>query len=351
MINVKFVTYRLSKYNRGYENKPVSKVESIRKTSEAKTQNSDLKSMFEHEMNQSIDIQNKTENKKSFEDFKDTHENFQLLWKPHHLSDITQRPVNIMIFVNPKHSYEHLIETGLWFAKYYHSQITISFLGELNQGHQIAKDTETKAFNIFGDRNQSYKKPILLNINSVDPISFLLEQVAIQNIDLLIAPTNEKLENSIAYVDHTLERIVKETSCSLLLLPPKITLNKIKNILIPVETSQFSFPAIHQALILADQFHSDLHLLHVNNDNKENEKNKIDLLKILQVLNFKNSPHDFSERNGDITSVILSETKNTESDLIVLGTHTKDYLWKKSIAVELAETSNTPLWVIHPREI
>jgi nucleotide-binding universal stress UspA family protein len=140
--------------------------------------------------------------------------------------------------------------------------------------------------------------------------------------------------------------ILKEVSEPILVLPTQWKVEGFpKNLLVPVEGTTFSYAALAQAVILGEDFGSQIQLFEVS------EKKDQALGHLIERMAWKKLTHDFFQAMGDITKAIREFSQVQNIGLIVMSTHAASpgsTFFGHSITLEVLREIDLPLWVVHP---
>lgn len=118
-----------------------------------------------------------------------------------------------------------------------------------------------------------------------------------------------------------------------------------KKILVPVDGTPFSYPALSQALILGEDFGAEIQIFEVG------EKKEIALGKLIEKMAWKNLNHGFFKAKGDIPRTVAEFAESEGAEMIVMGTHgvsPGSTQIPPSVTLEVLRLSPLPLWVVHP---
>lgn len=145
-------------------------------------------------------------------------------------------------------------------------------------------------------------------------------------------------------------------------------MQKVKNILVPIDLLQSSATVIKKAIDLAVMFDAVLHVIHITTANTVpiiqksgyiDPRHNSEEIKIQQLQVFKEQLDDLNIKNnvslikGDVSVSIKKVAKEFEADVIVLGLHKHDSFYNLivgSIAKELIKNAQRPLFMVPVRE-
>jgi nucleotide-binding universal stress UspA family protein len=139
--------------------------------------------------------------------------------------------------------------------------------------------------------------------------------------------------------------ILKEVSQPVLVLPSQWKVEGFpKKIMVPVDGTAFSYPALTQAVILGEDFGAQIQLFEVS------EKRDQVLSHLIERMAWKNLAHDFFQTTGNISQAIVEFSKVQKTELIMMGTHgiQPGTSFPHSITLEVLRGIDLPLWVVHP---
>lgn len=118
-----------------------------------------------------------------------------------------------------------------------------------------------------------------------------------------------------------------------------------ERILVPVDGTSFSYPALSQAMVLGEDLRAEIQLLHVA------EREDSSLNSLLEKMAWTNIRHDVFQSQGDVASAIVKFASRQKVQLVVMGTHGiapgSTHL-PPSVTLEVLPRIPCPLWVVHP---
>ncbi|MDX1387482.1 MAG: universal stress protein [bacterium] len=118
-----------------------------------------------------------------------------------------------------------------------------------------------------------------------------------------------------------------------------------ERILVPVDGTSFSYPALSQAMVLGEDLQAEIQLLHVSD--QENSS----LNTVLEKMAWTNVRHDVYQSQGDVAGAIVDFAHQQKAQLIVMGTHgvtPGSTHMPTSVTLEVLNRIPCPLWVVHP---
>lgn len=188
----------------------------------------------------------------------------------------------------------------------------------------------------------------------------LADLISERGINLVVTGTHGRTGFRKFVLGSVAERIFRRCSCPVLTVGPNISGQDpqfgLERILAPTGFAPQSLQAVQYAVLLAEDLHSSLALLHVvtgadETDTEERRKERETRLRALipDDVNLVSSPHLFVEF-GSACEKILSTASNWNANLIVLGLRhvEKDFrsesTWGK--AYEIVRRANCPVMTI-----
>ncbi|OVE81532.1 hypothetical protein BVY03_03530 [bacterium K02(2017)] len=125
----------------------------------------------------------------------------------------------------------------------------------------------------------------------------------------------------------------------------KNTYQKFKDLMTLTVKIGLSYPAIIQAIHLAEFFNAEIFIVHAIS---EDQNPAFDKMKILNRILWHQTQHEFLEKAGDVIDIITKTSDELNPDLILMGTHSDQT--QKSFTIEIVKKSSCPVWVIHPEK-
>lgn len=140
-----------------------------------------------------------------------------------------------------------------------------------------------------------------------------------------------------------------------------------KNILLAVDFSPASEPAIHHASAIARQCRADVHMMHVNGDDsyhllapeafrvavRDRESPSHDMLQLVKGL-LDGLPNEVPLRHNELWEVIADVVARNKIDLLILGTHGRTGLAKfirGSVAEQIFRNVSCPVLTVGPEAL
>lgn len=252
----------------------------------------------------------------------------RVLWSPRDQRELSHGPAKILLFWEGEaFSRSHLAPCKEWTNRY-HSHLTL--LQILPESSSIAPKVRQEELQ---QQTRDYPVSEIKVQNWRDSLEGLLETVA-QGSYAMVVMGRENGEFA--------AKVLKESSVPVLILPKEPQASwSIRKVLVPVEGTAFSYPAISEAMILAQDFGAELLLFQVGREKTEKFSG------IMERMAWKNIKHDFFQGTGDISRAVSDFAKAQAVDLIVMATHgilPHSVSLPSSVTLEVLEKNDIPLY-------
>jgi len=252
------------------------------------------------------------------------------LWSPRDERELRHGPAKILLFWEGDSLTEGEVGPCLELAEHYHSQLTLLEILPLAEAASLEVRKQqlgplTRGFPISEIQVRSHPNPLEVLLETISQESYAMVALGMKNPDLVA-------------------KVVKESPVPVLVLAPE-SKHAIQKVLVPVEGTRFSYPAISQAMILSEDFAAELLLFQVGKETSG------EFPKIMEKMSWKNIKHDFFEGAGEVSGAIAQFAREQEVDLIVMGTHgvlPGSTGLPPSVTLEVMEKAQLPLYVVHP---
>lgn len=140
------------------------------------------------------------------------------------------------------------------------------------------------------------------------------------------------------------EKLVRKTGLTLLVDREGSLTNGVRRILIPVDGTASSLPAVAEGLRWARAFSAELMVLHVAENGAERETEHADFLDILETVGWDSVTHETRIGRGTVAEAILEAARDRGADLILMTTK------RALIAAEVMRRAPVPVFVLHSSE-
>jgi len=174
---------------------------------------------------------------------------------------------NILVTIDFSESSSYVIENAIRLAKKFNSQITLM--------HVITDHHMSSKLDKFIDESVSSKldkiasdiraKEIDLRDSIIEhgvPFEKIIEEAQINDYNVIVAGSVKKTENESYKLGTTVEKLIRKNQIPIWVVKPE-PIRSIKKILCPVDFSDASLRALHNAISLAQSFEAELSILHV----------------------------------------------------------------------------------------
>lgn len=271
------------------------------------------------------------------------------LWHPTDTPDILKKPKRILIALSESKENGHSISLGQAIADSYGAELWglhILPKGETNISQEKRKAEIQEAW-----CQQVGKTPQRLYFLEHDSIfSAVQDFIRQEQIPLLLmGPGSDKVSQKLG-LSPLAARFLKESEIPVLLA--KGTAIKLpQRLLILLDGSAFSYPAILQGIVLARDWGAELSLLHIFEEKSPlgkitQEQN------LLQSLQWKKLPASVQIQQGDLLGHLETSLSQAEIDWILLATHRENLDQAEargSLSLDIARLAQKPLWIVHPQ--
>jgi nucleotide-binding universal stress UspA family protein len=143
------------------------------------------------------------------------------------------------------------------------------------------------------------------------------------------------------------ERMALMSDAPVLMVPDGSPAPSIKQVLVPVENTEFSHAAVAQGVALGRDFNAKLHLLHV-----ESKSGTDTTEEMLGKINWQKVDHDYLDASGPVEDVIERASDETDASLIIMTTHShekQDYDPFHHVTTRMLQRLKRPMLILHPR--
>lgn len=185
------------------------------------------------------------------------------------------------------------------------------------------------------------------------PLSSIIRAIQKYKADLVIMHTkgDQREKHEGIYIGSVGAQVVDETSANVMLVPPGISHEKVKQIVYAINLNEYDSKSVATVLMYAQQLNAHLNFLYVATNDSEGE-----------VENFKNK--FLNEPNSDLATIhfrkgngllnIINEfLVEINSDMLVMERRKKNILEKfftKSLVKEMTHHTRIPLLIMHVKE-
>lgn len=271
------------------------------------------------------------------------------LWHPTDTPEILKKPHRILIALSENKENGHSISLGQAIADSYGAELWglhILPKGETNisQGKRKAEIQETWRQLVGKTPQRLYFLEHDSVFNAVQDF-IRQEQIPL----LLMGPGSDKVSQKLG-LSPLAARFLKESEIPVLLVKG-IATKLPQRLLILLDGSAFSYPAILQGMVLARDWGVELSLLHIFEEKSPlgkitQEQN------LLQSLQWKKLPASIQIQQGDLLDHLETSLSQAEIDWILLATHRETLEQAEdrgSLSLDIARLAQKPLWIVHPQ--
>lgn len=147
-------------------------------------------------------------------------------------------------------------------------------------------------------------------------------------------------------VDLVLNGLILDAHCPVLTLNQNEAPERIRNIVVAMDGTPFSYIAIRQGIALAESFKSALHLFHVSTP--QEPKGDTAYAPLLNRMQWHGVEHDLIVAKGGIAEALVDYANNHEADLIIMGAHRIQDRDKDSISMSVVLRAPCAVLIVHP---
>lgn len=185
-------------------------------------------------------------------------------------------------------------------------------------------------------------------VNGVYLVTAVKEMTTEQGYDLVVIGTTGSSGIAEVLVGSNTEKIVRNTQCPVISVPAKVTIDKIKRILVPIDIRELKHSFFEQVEFLQRKLDAHLEFLWVktphNIENEEKVSTELSkLIKDHSISNFEIS----IVKNVFPSDGILDHAAETEVDLIAMPTHARrgiSHWLSGSLTEDTVNHIKIPVW-------
>lgn len=253
---------------------------------------------------------------------------------------------NILTTVDMGKSTNFVIESSVQLAKKFNSQITLMHvITEENISEQLktmVKDSIKTKLDKIAQKMKS--EGITINNIIIEyGVAFekIIQEAQNNNYNVIVAGSGNKTANDSFKLGTTVEKLVRKNQIPLFVVKNE-SVRDIHQIICPVDFSEASARALHNAIILAEKYDAELTILnvfspiniyskrfdvdsHTENTNLKAKQEK-DFHSFLEQFNLVNVNHRIEIIEGEPFAEILQYIKKNNIDLLLMGTTGKTLL-------------------------
>jgi nucleotide-binding universal stress UspA family protein len=285
-------------------------------------------------------------------DFYETFHHLRSVWDPYEPPLIVQNPLKILAGYDDSDSAKMVLFAALNWAQKYHSKLEIVHILNISQKKEEISDRIQKQ--IKDSANPQYLCDCPPNIQVVetrDAAQALLDLSHHENVSLLVVGTHDREKKEKIILGSVAENVLKNSLCPVLVDRSRANSFQIKQVLVPLDGTPFSYPALAQALVICQDFSAKLHVLHVSNQSTDETVEHATFAEKMALMNWKNIHPDLIMKKGDISTTIVECSTHDKIDLIIMGTHRLDethHTLDNSVTAEVVRRAPCSVWVVHP---
>ncbi len=238
--------------------------------------------------------------------------------------------------------------------------------------HRLKKNAEERMDEWVSSSKAKGAKIHRIALEGIVPAQVIIDYATEHDIDLIVMGTHGRRGLKHLLLGSVAEEVVQRAVCSVYTVreksetPPKL---ENRNILVPLDFSEFSQEALAYAVHLAGAFNGQLQLLHVveryvtpefygpepyiSGESKDITTLEAEALAELQKLFVENHANAVSHgcfvKSGHVTKEILRFADENHSDLIVMATHGLtglDHFLMGSVAEKIVRQAPCPVFTL-----
>jgi len=280
------------------------------------------------------------------------------LWNPKEDPSLMHHPRKILAGVEGRDNEIHFLRLALRLGKQYQCQVVVAQILP-NKGSPVGIRPEVIKLNQLLTKSQKGLDPtylkktppsLLVEFNN-DPADALMQIAHQESCSLIMVGNQSKNAAEVLALGSVSERVLKGSPCPVLVWKDPRELKGIRRVLVPIDGTPFSYPAIVQAILLCKDFGAELFLFHALADSPQQDQKVRALHQVLASMDWKNVKHDLVTQSGDVLKTLTGFCGNQKVDMVVMGTHPPHSNLSsltRSIAVELMRSVTCPVLVVHP---
>lgn len=148
------------------------------------------------------------------------------------------------------------------------------------------------------------------------PVTSILEHSAVSDNDLIVLGARQRSDLGWQFRDDIARQVSALAECATLTVHDRDRVDKIQRILVPIDFGPVTDRAVAWALLFAQRFNAEVHLLHVVSREQQTERS---VEPSGGVTRSSSVPLHVSARSGELAAGLVSEGVQATSDVVIAG--------------------------------
>ncbi len=151
---------------------------------------------------------------------------------------------------------------------------------------------------------------------SGSPVTSILERSAVSGNDLIVLGARQRSDLGWQFRDDIARQVSALAQCATLTVHDRDRADKIERILVPIDFGPVTESAVAWALLFAQRFEADVHVLHVVSREQRTERRVEGSSKVTPSSRF---PADVSARGAELAAGLVAAGVRATSDVVIAG--------------------------------
>jgi nucleotide-binding universal stress UspA family protein len=148
------------------------------------------------------------------------------------------------------------------------------------------------------------------------PVDSILERSAVTDHDLIVLGARQRSDLGWQFRDDIARQVSSLAQCATLTVHDRDRADKIERILVPIDFGPVTDSAVAWALVFAQRFAAEVHILHVVSREQHTERS---IERSGKVSRSSHVPADVSARSAELAAALVAEGVRATSDVVIAG--------------------------------
>jgi len=153
-------------------------------------------------------------------------------------------------------------------------------------------------------------------LTSGSPVASILEQSAVTENDLIVLGARQRSDLGWQFRDDVARQVSALAPCATLTVHDRDRADRVERILVPVDFGPVTDSAIAWALVFAQRFAAEVHVLHVVSREQQTERS---VGRSGKVTRASSIPAGASARSAELAAGLVAEGVRAASDVVIAG--------------------------------
>lgn len=153
-------------------------------------------------------------------------------------------------------------------------------------------------------------------LTSGTPVDSILERGGVSANDLIVLGARQRSDLGWQFRDDIARQVSALAQCATLTVHDRDRVDKIERILVPIDFGPVTESAIAWALVFAQRFAAEVHILHVVSREQQTERS---VERSGRVTRSSSIPADVSARSAELAAKLVAEGVRATSDVVIAG--------------------------------